>query len=93
MNNIIAGDPAPTNPTDRLRVKVLAGLGAAFDGTADPAARAEDLLDRYDELKHAETLSRFADLLGRRATLYGSSLTVNEVIDHLRRLVADGGAR
>ncbi|MCX4778110.1 hypothetical protein [Streptomyces sp. NBC_01264] len=63
MSHIIAGDPAPTNPSGKLRVEVLAGLGCAFDGIEDPAARAEEILARYDALKRAEVLAEAADRL------------------------------
>lgn len=60
MNDIIAGDPAPTNPTARLRLDILAGLRAAESGSVGDETP-EELLDRYDARKCAEVLAEAAD--------------------------------
>jgi hypothetical protein len=56
VNDIIAGDPAPTNPTSRLRDDILAGLRAAESGSVGDETP-EDLLDAY----RAEVLVEAAD--------------------------------
>jgi hypothetical protein len=56
MSDIIAGDPAPTNPTDAIRADILAGLRIAEDGSVGDETP-EELLYRYDVAKRAEVLA------------------------------------
>lgn len=60
MNDIIAGDPAPTNPVDATRADILAGLRMAEDASIVDESP-EELLARYDALKRVEILAEAAD--------------------------------
>lgn len=97
MSDIIAGDPAPTNPTAAIRDDILAGLRIADDGAIGDETP-EALLDRYDAAKRLQILAECVDA-ARSALLSGESdivtaynRGVTSAVDRLTALAA-GGAR
>ncbi|MEU9415223.1 hypothetical protein [Streptomyces sp. NPDC048272] len=64
MSASIAGDPADTNPSARLRADILAGLRIAEAGSIGDETP-DELLDRYDALKRAEIYREMADRLAK----------------------------
>jgi hypothetical protein len=96
VNDILAGDPAPTNPTAAVRDDILAGLRIAEAGSIGDETP-EELLARYDAAKRAEVLAKIADLQEataaadvirrRRSIATGRRIVAAE----LRRMAAEGG--
>lgn len=98
MSDIIAGSPAPTNPADRLRADILAGLRIAESGSIGDETP-EQLLAEYDARNRAEVLAEVADFFEGvlKETLHPESdarywSAVRDMV-HGLRCRADGGAR
>jgi len=71
-------------PTEYIALSLMEGASVYRDG-------AEEILAEHDAIKRAEVLREISDRLANRATLYGDSRTVNQVMRDLERL-ADASA-
>ncbi|GAA3268105.1 hypothetical protein [Streptomyces lavendulae] len=95
MNDIIAGDPAPTNPTAAIRDDILAGLRIAESGSIGDEAP-ESLLDRYDALQRAdaqsEALFAASDAFEAQGDLMGR-IAASKLRELALAVHTEGGAR
>ncbi|MFD6180123.1 hypothetical protein [Streptomyces goshikiensis] len=84
MSDIIAGDPAPTNPTAAIRADILTGLRIAESSSVGDETP-ESLLAEYDALKRAEALHNAAEVCRR---LSRDGYSAQEIAAHLDQLAS-----
>lgn len=95
MSNIIAGDPAPTNPTARGRIHELLWQAVPGADDAESKQRANALLDAYraEVLAEAAKAVEAKRLSGASDVLVGQAAGISDAVAAINGLLEGGGSR